>query len=141
MFIFAAMMFNFIIQLSYIVTEKELRLREAMKQMGMRSSAYWSSWLATNTAINLAQCLLLCAAGAIFQIDFFLKNSFVLYFVFFFATAMSLSCAAFFLSSLLSRAEQARNLVSLCCCLFAGGRPCYQRRRVTRPSAVAPCRS
>jgi len=55
MFIFAAFMFNFILQLSYLVTEKELRLREAMKQMGMRTSAYWTSWLITNTCLNLIQ--------------------------------------------------------------------------------------
>ena len=55
MFLFAAFMFNFILQLSYLVTEKELRLREAMKQMGMRTSAYWTSWLITNTCLNLIQ--------------------------------------------------------------------------------------
>ena len=44
MFLFAAFMFNFILQLSYLVTEKELRLREAMKQMGLKNSAYWISW-------------------------------------------------------------------------------------------------
>jgi ABC-type multidrug transport system permease subunit len=72
MFIFAAFMFNFILQLSYIVKEKELRLREAMKQMGLKSISYWTSWLITNTLINIIQVLLLCITGLIFQFDFFL---------------------------------------------------------------------
>ena len=110
MFMFAAFMFNFILQLSYIVTEKQLRLREAMKQMGLRASAYWVSWFATNSGVNLVQCILLCATGALLQLNFFVKNSFFLYFTFFYVTATSLTCASFFLSALLSRAEQARNL-------------------------------
>jgi hypothetical protein len=110
MFIFAAVMFNFILQLSYIVTEKQLRLREAMKQMGLRTSAYWTSWFITNAGVNLIQCVLLCATGAALQLDFFTKNALVLYFVFFYVAATALTCAAFFLSALLRRAEQARNL-------------------------------
>ena len=110
MFLFAAFMFNFILQLSYLVTEKELRLREAMKQMGLQSSAYWTSWLITNTCLNVVQVLLLCGTGCLFQFDFFLKNAFLLYFCFFFVTSMALTLASFFLSALLSQAEQARNL-------------------------------
>ena len=52
MFIFATLMFNFIIQLSHIVKEKELRLREAMKQMGLQTLPYWLSWFITNAVLD-----------------------------------------------------------------------------------------
>lgn len=110
LFLFAAFMFNFIIQLSYIVTEKELRLREAMRQMGLRTSSYWISWFATNTLVNLVQSLLLCITGLILQLDFFTKNSFGLYFCLFFTFATALTAAAFFVSAWISRAAQARNV-------------------------------
>ena len=60
--------------------------------------------------MNLIQCTLLCATGAALQLAFFTKNSFLLYFVFFYVTSTALTCAAFFVSALLRRAEQARNL-------------------------------
>ena len=135
MFLFAAFMFNFILQLSYLVTEKELRLREAMKQMGLQSSAYWTSWLITNTCLNVIQVLLLCGTGCLFQFDFFLKNAFLLYFCFFFITSMALTLASFFLSALLSQAEQARNLGFLLFIVFfigakglVAGKPGLTRR-------------
>ncbi len=110
MFVFATLMFNFIIQLSHIVKEKELRLREAMKQMGLRPLSYWLSWFITDAILNLANILVLCLTGWILRLDFFVKNSFLLYFLLFLLTSFALTSAVFFFATLLRRAEQARNL-------------------------------
>jgi hypothetical protein len=47
-----------------MVKEKECRVRESMKMMGLTDTAYWFSWFFHYTVINLAMCflawLLLC---------------------------------------------------------------------------------
>ena len=44
-FFFMAVSFNFIVQVRNLVSEKQYTLRDAMKQIGMLDSAYWTSWL------------------------------------------------------------------------------------------------
>jgi len=70
------MVFNFVIQLTFIVAEKEKKLRAAMAQMGLRRTAYWVSWFFTCEVVNLIVCLTLCAFGNIIQMEFVLKNAF-----------------------------------------------------------------
>ncbi|CAN1753772.1 ABC transporter A family member 11 [Linum perenne] len=38
-------MFGFVLQISALVTEKELKLRQAMSMMGLCESTYWLSWI------------------------------------------------------------------------------------------------
>ncbi|OIW17017.1 hypothetical protein TanjilG_00177 [Lupinus angustifolius] len=83
-FFLAIAMFNFVLQMSSLVTEKELKLRQAMSMMGLYDSAYWLSWLTWETVITLISSLLIVLFGMMFQFPFFLKNSFgILFFVFF----------------------------------------------------------
>ena len=70
------MVFNFVIQLTFIVAEKEKKLRAAMAQMGLRRTAYWLSWFITCEAINVVVCLALCAFGNLIQMPFFTLNAF-----------------------------------------------------------------
>eukprot|EP01114_Cavostelium_apophysatum_P020991 TRINITY_DN7191_c0_g1_i5.p1 TRINITY_DN7191_c0_g1~~TRINITY_DN7191_c0_g1_i5.p1 ORF type:complete len:1762 (+),score=405.22 TRINITY_DN7191_c0_g1_i5:86-5371(+) len=77
---FAALIVNFVIALGQIVHEKELKLRESMKIMGLYDSAYWCSWMANMAFFNTATVFEIIVVGCIFQFDFFLKNSFGLYF-------------------------------------------------------------
>ncbi|KAF4375887.1 hypothetical protein F8388_004977 [Cannabis sativa] len=44
-FFLAIVMFGFVFQMTSLVTEKELKLRQAMTLMGLYDSAYWFSWL------------------------------------------------------------------------------------------------
>ena len=74
--LYIAIVFNFVIQLTFVVVEKEKKLRASMAQMGMRRSAYWLSWFLSCEAINVVVVLLLCACGALLQLDFFLDNEF-----------------------------------------------------------------
>ncbi len=110
MFVFATLMFNFIIQLSHIVKEKELRLREAMKQMGLRPFPYWVSWFITDALLDLVNVLVICLTGWALRLDFFVKNAFFLYFLLLLLASLALTAAVFFFATLLRRAEQARNL-------------------------------
>ena len=108
--LYIAVVFNFVIQLTFIVMEKEKNLRAAMTQMGLRRTAYWVSWFISCEVINLIVVLLLCGFGAALQLDFFLDNDFAVYFTLFFLTATAFTLLAFFFSTLLSTADAARSL-------------------------------
>mmetsp|Transcript_22388 Transcript_22388/g.37501 ORF Transcript_22388/g.37501 Transcript_22388/m.37501 type:complete len:840 (+) Transcript_22388:121-2640(+) len=109
-FIFGAIMFNFVIQLGQIVREKELKLREGMRQMGLRDSAYWITWFLTNVTWNTLTGLILIASGAILQFSFFLKNDFPLYFFLFFLFGMAMVSFAFFFAAFLGKSDTASSV-------------------------------
>ncbi|THF95750.1 hypothetical protein TEA_002782 [Camellia sinensis var. sinensis] len=54
----AIAMFGFVFQISSLVTEKELKLRQAMTMMGLYDTAYWLSWLTWETLFALFSSLL-----------------------------------------------------------------------------------
>ena len=68
-FIFAALIVNFVIALGQIVTEKELKLRANLKIMGLYDSAYWTSWFLTLSFFNTCSVFLLIISGCIFQFN------------------------------------------------------------------------
>ena len=109
-FFLGCLMFNFVIQMGQLVTEKELRLREAMSVVGLRDSIYWATWILTNMAWNTLSGLLLILAGAIFQFNFFLKNDFGTYFFLFLLFGFSMVAFAIFLSLFLSKARTATSV-------------------------------
>ncbi|KAH9540293.1 hypothetical protein CY35_15G104500 [Sphagnum magellanicum] len=83
-FLLAAAMFGFVIQISNLVLEKEMRLRQMMTTMGLMDSAYWLTWLLWEVVLVFVSSLLVVCFGLLFQFDFFLHNSFgVLFFLFF----------------------------------------------------------
>ncbi|KAM6569736.1 hypothetical protein CsatB_017721 [Cannabis sativa] len=83
-FFLAIVMFGFVFQMTSLVTEKELKLRQAMTLMGLYDSAYWFSWLVWEGILTFLSSLLIVLFGTLFQLDFFLNNNFiVLFFVFF----------------------------------------------------------
>lgn len=83
-FLLAATMFGFVIQMSNLVTERELKLRQAMSIMGLLDSAYWLSWLLWEIALVLISSTLIILFGMMFQFYLFLHNNFgVLFFMFF----------------------------------------------------------
>ena len=107
--LYIAVVFNFVIQLTFIVMEKEKMLRSAMAQMGLRRTAYWVSWFISCEIVNLIVVLLLCGFGVAIQLEFFLENGFAVYFTLFFLTATAFTLLAFFFSTLLSTADAARS--------------------------------
>ncbi|ONK59385.1 uncharacterized protein A4U43_C08F5890 [Asparagus officinalis] len=83
-FFLAVAMFSFVFQISALVAEKELKLRQAMSMMGLYESAYWLSWLTWETLLTLISALFTVLFGMMFQFDFFLKNNFAIVFLVFF---------------------------------------------------------
>ncbi|CAL5327146.1 unnamed protein product [Camellia sinensis] len=75
-FFLAIAMFGFVFQISNLITEKELKLRQAMTMMGLYDTAYWFSWLTWEGIITLLSALLTVLFGMMFQFDFFLNNNF-----------------------------------------------------------------
>ncbi|KAL5975473.1 ATP-binding cassette sub- A member 2 [Asimina triloba] len=74
-------MFNFEFQVGSLITEKELKLRQAMSIMGLYESAYWLSWLTWETVLTLLSSIFSILFGMMFQFDFFLHNSFAVLFL------------------------------------------------------------
>lgn len=107
-FLYIAVSFNYVIQLTLIVEEKELHLLEAMKQMGMMYSAYWTSWFLVNTAVNTLMVLLLVAFGSAFKLELFSETATGLLIVFFWLSSMSFTALAFLFSTLTRSTSSAR---------------------------------
>jgi ABC-type multidrug transport system ATPase subunit len=109
-FFFMAVSFNFIVQVRNLVSEKQYKLRDAMKQIGMMDSAYWTSWLISSLVTNTISTLLFIIMGSIAQFPFFLINDFLAYFIHFWLTMFAFTCSAFFVSSLVSNERTAINI-------------------------------
>lgn len=108
-FIFAANMFNFVLLMSSVVSEKENGLRQALKTSGMLDSAFWCSWIFIELIISVIFTLLLVGFGAMFQFDFFLKNSFSVVFLLFLLFQWAMMGLAFFLAPFIGTSSGAIN--------------------------------
>lgn len=99
LFFFAALLFSFVVQISSLVQERELKLRQAMRTMGLLDSVYWATWTFYAIVFNVFSSLMLSIFGLIFQFNLFLKNDFGLYFVLFFLFQCDMTAMAFFIST------------------------------------------
>ncbi|KAK0587262.1 hypothetical protein LWI29_020149 [Acer saccharum] len=104
-FFLAIAMFGFVFQIRSLVTEKELKLRQAMNMMGLYDTAYWLSWLTWEGIMTLVSSLSVVIFGLIFQFDFFLKNNIVLLFLLFFLFQLNMTGYAFMLSAFISKSS------------------------------------
>ncbi|KAI3454641.1 hypothetical protein Pfo_011304 [Paulownia fortunei] len=102
-FFLAIAMFSFVFQISALITEKELKLRQAMTMMGLYDTAYWLSWLTWEGIITILSSLFTVLFGMMFQFDFFLHNSFAVVFLLFFLFQMNMTGFAFMLSAFISK--------------------------------------
>ncbi|KAG7574957.1 AAA+ ATPase domain [Arabidopsis suecica] len=106
-FFLAVAMFGFVLQISSLITEKELKLRQAMTMMGVFDTAYWLSWLTWEGILTAISALLTVLFGMMFQFDFFLKNSFPVVFLLFMLFQFNLIGLAFMLSAFISKSSSA----------------------------------
>ncbi|CAL5441474.1 unnamed protein product [Camellia sinensis] len=67
-FFLAIAMFGFVFQIRSLVTEKELKLHQAMTMMGLYDTAYWLSWLTWETLFALFSSLLTVLCGMIMML-------------------------------------------------------------------------
>ncbi|XP_042011440.1 ABC transporter A family member 2-like [Salvia splendens] len=104
-FFLAIAMFSFVFQISALITEKELKLRQTMTMMGLYDTAYWLSWLTWEGILTLISSLLTVLFGMMFQFDFFLKNSFAVVFLLFYLFQLSMVGLAFMLSAFISKSS------------------------------------
>ncbi|KAK4264228.1 hypothetical protein QN277_025436 [Acacia crassicarpa] len=102
--------FNFVLQMSSLVTEKENKLRQAMVMMGLYDSAYWLSWLTWEAVITLLSSLLIVLFGMAFQLNFFLKNNFAILYLVFFLFELSMTGFAFMLSAFIRKSSSATTM-------------------------------
>ena len=47
-----------------MVIEKQTKLRDAMRQIGLLDSAYWASWIVSSVAVNTLAVFAHCHRGA-----------------------------------------------------------------------------
>ncbi|GAM20741.1 hypothetical protein SAMD00019534_039160 [Acytostelium subglobosum LB1] len=106
-FFFASLMFQFVLMLQDMVLEKETKLKEGMRMMGLKESSYYLSWFLTYMVFIILNVFLLIAAGYIFQFSFFKYNDFGTYFFLFIFFGFSIICFAFFLSACLAKSQTA----------------------------------
>ncbi|CAH2064996.1 unnamed protein product [Thlaspi arvense] len=106
-FFLAVSMFGFVLQISSLITEKELKLRQAMTMMGVFDTAYWLSWFTWEGFLTAVSALLIVLFGMMFQFDFFLKNSFPVVFLLFMLFQFNMIGLAFMLSAFISKSSSA----------------------------------
>ncbi|KAJ7956357.1 ABC transporter A family member 2 [Quillaja saponaria] len=106
-FFLANAMFNFVLQIGYLVAERELKLHQAMTMMGLCESAYWLSWMTWEGITVLISSLFLVLVGMLFQFDFFLRNSFGVVFLLFFLFELNMTSFAFMLSAFINKSSSA----------------------------------
>ncbi|CAA2960800.1 ABC transporter A family member 2 [Olea europaea subsp. europaea] len=104
-FFLAIAMFAFVFQVAALITEKELKLRQAMTIMGLYDTAYWLSWLTWEGIITFVSSLFTVLFGMMFQFDFFLHNSFGVVFFLFFLFQLNMTAFAFMLSAFISKSS------------------------------------
>jgi len=109
-FTFAAVMFSFVLVIAAVVAEREQRLRQALRTMGMLDSAFWLSWAAWELILSALTAVLLAAFGAMWQFRLYKENDFSLIFVLFLLFLMAMSSLAFLLSTFVSKSSTAVNL-------------------------------
>ncbi|URD75956.1 ABC transporter [Musa troglodytarum] len=106
-FFLAIAMFGFVFQISSLVSEKELRLHQAMTIMGLYDSAYCLSWFTWEALLTLLAAIFTVLFGMMFQFNFFLHNSFAILFLLFFLFQLNMLSFAFMTSTFISKSSSA----------------------------------
>jgi ABC-type multidrug transport system ATPase subunit len=110
LFFFSALLFSFVIQISSLVAERELKLRQAMRTFGLPDSVFWCSWFSYSIFLNFWSSLFLSIFGCIFQFKLFLKNEFGTHLLLFFLFQNSMTALAFCLSTFVRSTSTATSI-------------------------------
>jgi len=94
-------MLTFIFITTDILKEKEKSLRKGMMTMGLRSSAYWISWILTSQFLVISSTIMTIFWGHIFQMKFFQDTDFGIIFLVFYIVSTALQFLGFFLTTLI----------------------------------------
>jgi ABC-type multidrug transport system ATPase subunit len=102
-FFLAMMMLYFVTMARGLVKEKELKLKEGMRMMGLKELPYWASWFSYNILIVFIASLVAIVAGHIFSLNVVTSNDFRSVFILVFLFGISMLGLAFLLASLQDR--------------------------------------
>ena len=94
-FLFASIMFGFVLQLYDILVEKERGIRRYMTTLGMKNFSHWGSWISWHAFLAVLQTGLLLGFGYAFQFSVFTNNNFSISFCILFGASMSMTMLAF----------------------------------------------
>ncbi|DBA85756.1 TPA: hypothetical protein ACH3X1_005317 [Trebouxia sp. C0004] len=106
-FFFASVMFNFVVLLHNLVSEKESGVRQVMSTMGLLTSPFWLTWALFEGVQALVSTLLILAASYAFHFDIMWQNSFWLSFLLLLLTNLALVSFCFFISTFLRHSSTA----------------------------------
>lgn len=107
---FVVPMLAFFTVLVELVSEKEGRLRVGMRQMGLRTSAFWASWCTYALVMGLGSTFVLEAAGYASGFTFFTNASAGATLLVFGAFNIAMIALAILLSTLISTAKTAQTV-------------------------------
>ena len=93
-----------------LVKEKESRVKEAMRMMGMKDTSYWLSWYVYYTVITTVICILACAVLLINCIE---HSNILLLLIFFILYAQAIFGQVIFLSAFFESSKYAGLLGTL----------------------------
>lgn len=97
-FLFCAITIQFVMMLYNVVSEKDLKLRQGLKLIGLKDSIYWIAWAITGLVIALLSTCVLMVTGYACQLQYFLNTNFIINFLLFFIYSGSMVPLAFFAS-------------------------------------------
>ncbi|WOH05300.1 hypothetical protein DCAR_0624715 [Daucus carota subsp. sativus] len=104
-FFLAIAMFGFVFQITSLITEKELKLLQALTMMGLYDTAYWLSWFWSEGIIAALSSLFTVLFGMMFQFDFFLNNNFAVLYLLFFLFQLNMIGFAFMISAFITKSS------------------------------------
>ena len=99
-----------------IVHEKEKRLKEAMRMMGLDNWVHWTAWFLKSIVFLLCSIVIMTVLISLF--DVFRLSEPVLIFLFLFLFSCSVICFCFMISTLFSKANNASSAGGLIYFLF-----------------------
>merc|ERR1711871_852930 len=103
----AAIIFMFVVQLGLLVREKELKLREALRMVGLKDAAYWLSWLVINCTMTFIGTLAMIGCAVLVNVKPVIVTDFAVSFSIFFSFALSMVAMTFIIASVLSNSKSA----------------------------------
>jgi hypothetical protein len=122
LFLYIGVSFSFIMTLRHIVHEKQTKILDGLRMMGLSEAAYWTSWLVYYAALMFVSTWFVIAAGHAFSISTFVNSDTSLMFWCIYTYFLSMVCCAMFLStfaptvSLVGAARRSKQ--QLCVCIY-----------------------
>lgn len=108
-FFYCGIMFQFIVLLYNICNEKDLRLRQGLKTVGLLDSVYWLSWMITGMVLCIIASLLLIAYGYALDMIYFTQTSFAVNFMLFSLFSLAICALAMLCSVFIGKAKGSLN--------------------------------